>query len=40
MPGKSDACTDEKPKDRRKKESGITFRESGDVREFGQANVY
>jgi hypothetical protein len=40
MPGKNDACTDEKPKDRRKKESGITLRESGGVRQFGQVNVY
>ena len=40
MPGKSDACTDKKPRDRRKKERGITLRESGGVREFGQANVY
>ena len=36
MPGKSDA----KPKDRRKKESAITLRERGGVRQFGQVNVY
>jgi len=40
MPGKSDACTDEKSKDKRKKESGITLRESGGVRQFGKVNVY
>jgi len=40
MPGKNDACTDEKPKDKRKKGSGITLREIGGVRQFGKVNVY
>ena len=32
MLGKTDACTDEKPKDKRKKESDITLRESDGVK--------
>jgi len=40
MPGKRDAYTDEKPKDKRKKESHITLRECGGVTQFEKVNVY
>lgn len=40
MPRKSYACTDTEPKNKRKKEGGITLTESGGVGQIGQENVY